>query len=94
VKRFDPVTREAQGIQRGAIAGPFGFRDLARVDPQSRLAKVDAVEFQREFDQCRVATGDDIGDNGANRLFDIGRDLAFGGQELLEAGGKIGVAAV
>jgi hypothetical protein len=94
VECLDPVTGEFQGIKRGAVTSLDRGVDLGRGDAQVGGRDLEPVEFAGRLDQGRVAARGHVIDDGAGGALDIGRNLAFGGEELLEAWTKIGAAGI
>ena len=94
MKRLDPVAGEFQGIERGGVASPDRGIDLGRGHAQAGGVDVEPVEFLGRLDQGRVAARGHVIDDGAGGALDIGRNLALGGEELLESRAEIGAAGI
>ena len=94
VKRLDPVTGEFQGIDGRGVASLHGSVDLGRGHAQAAGVDVQPVEFPGRLEQGDVAARGHVIDDGAGGALDIGRNLAFGGEELLEAWVEIGAAGI
>ena len=94
MKCLDPVAGEFQGIERCAVASPDRGIDLGRGHAQAGGVDVEPVEFPGRLDQGRVAARGHVIDNGAGGALDIGRNLAFGAEELLEAWVEISAAGI
>ena len=84
MEQFDPVAGEFQGIDGCGVASPDRGIDLGRGDAQAGGVDVQPVEFPGRLEQGRVAARGHVIDDGAGGALDIGRNLAFGGEELLE----------
>ncbi len=74
---LNAAVRELERRERGGIAGFARVLQLGLLHGQAGAHEIDAVELERQFDQSAIAPLRDIGDNGADRLLDIGRRLAF-----------------
>src|SRR6185369_3590689 len=82
------------GIQRFGIAGLHGRLDLGGGDAQGSSIQRQPVELCGGLEQGGIAAPRHVVDNGARGGLDIGRNLAFGGEEGRESLVKIGAAAV
>ena len=91
---LDAVAREFERIERLAAAGFQRRRDLRRRHFEPGAVEIELVEFERVVLERRVAAGGDVGNDGADRRFDVGRGFALGGEKRAKFFGKIAGADV
>ena len=91
---LDPIARQRQRIERGAIAGAGCGIELGRRHAQSGRLDVDTIEFPRELDQRGIAARGDIRNDRADRLLDVRRGLALGVEKNTKPRGEIRGAGV
>ena len=94
VEHLDPVAGEFQRVERGGVASLDRGVDLGRGHAQAGGVDVEPVEFLGRLDQGGVAARGHVIDDGAGGALDIGRNLALGGEELLESLAEIGAACI
>ena len=94
MKQFDPVAGKFQGIEGCGVAGLERGIDLGGGDAQAGGVDIQPVEFFGGLEQGGVAARGHVIDDGAGGALDIGRNLALGGEELLEAWVEIGAAGI
>ena len=87
---LDAITRELERGERLRVASFLGRVDLRGADAQARLGQVDAVEFARIVDQGGIAAARHVGDDRADRGFDVRRGLALHVEKRAKPVGKIG----
>ena len=68
--------------------------DLLRRYLKSHPVEIEPIEFLRVFFDRAVAAGGDVGDDGADRRFDVGRRFALGVEKRAKVLRKIGGARV
>ena len=71
-----------------------GRLDLGRGHAQAGGVDVEPVELFGRLEQGGVAARGHVIDDGAGGALDIGRNLALGGEELLESRAEIGAAGI
>jgi hypothetical protein len=91
---LDPVARELQGIKRPPVSRRSRGIEIGPGYLEARVAQIDAVEFPAQLDQRAVAVRPDVGNDGADRLLNVFRDLTLCGEESGKARGKVRGSAV
>ena len=91
---LDPLAGERKRIERAAVAGGVGHRNLGGSDTQAGRGEVDPIEFLGQLDQRLITARGHVGDDRAHGRFNIGRSLALGVEEGAKALGKIRRAGI
>ncbi len=94
MKITDPPRRQLKGRQRLGITPGDHAIDLLFGNSQGLGRQRRAVETPGIFDQRRIATGANIGDDGGDGGVDIGRMFALGREQRRELLGEAGRCAV
>jgi hypothetical protein len=90
VEGADPLDRVAEGGPQRWFEAAAGGRQLGRGGPPGRRRRVDAVEAQRGLGDRLVATGGDVGDQGADGVAGGGQP---GGWRARQQPGRVAVRA-